>query len=120
MNDHHKSQLLGGASSTRTIAGLLILVGAAGLVLAFVLGIITLNSMQDQTGLFASDSVSYTTSQRLIAVSTVGFGIGMPSLLLIGLGRLLTMSAIWFEVQGDAPAPQMGVPIVGPDADGTL
>jgi hypothetical protein len=118
MDDRQKITLIDSAEVTRRVAALLGIAGVIGLVVALVLGVITLNSMSNDV----FSDVSYTTSARLVAVSTVGFGIGMPSLLLIGVGRLLTMSAIWFEVRGDKPAPPpppAGVP-KPVESDGTI
>lgn len=106
MNDHHKATLLNSAENTRTIARLLVAAGIVGVVLALVLALIALDAMSgDSFG-----DPDYTTSAKLTTVAIVGFGTGMPSLLLIGLGHLLTVSAVWFEVQGEKPAPGWQAP----------
>lgn len=104
MEEHNKKRLLDSAGPTNFVGGLLILVGCIGIFCAFVFAAITLNSMTNTSNIFDSSlDVAYSTSQRFIAVSTVGFGVGIPSLLLVGVGRLLQVSAVWFEAIGEKP-----------------
>jgi hypothetical protein len=101
---HAKTTLSARAAGNDGLGRFLIFIGVVGVIAAVILGLVTVNDMSDAgSSFFGDDEEVFSTADKIVAFSTVTFGLGMPSLLLIGLGKLLTAVADWFTAYAAQP-----------------